>query len=707
MYAGAAARLMDGRSGASSLTILVRVLALAALAAALGGCSGGGGGGSGAQPPASQPSQSAPTAIPAPSPIAQAPTPAPTPAVALSGIAIQGPMMDTKVTAFAIDPATGNNLASLGSTTTICADGSFTVTISPHSGPIRLITSGGSFPSEMDSATIATPGPISLLLPGAGASVSGLSLNPLSTFADSRTVGIVRAGGSFAAALTAAKSRIEGIYGLSSDPGTLIPNYVSAGNDGANLGLILGALINEDQSLCPGAPGGLVTALAADISDGVFDGKASGSAVPYCGGTLPAIAGTAAFQDALSGLQQLQQVTRAFAFGGKGNILSANKLADLALGGSTAYPPAPLAGIVEAIAQAAPAAANTFAPPAQTAVMTTPRYDTPGVRLPNGRFLIPGGLNGPSFLSSIDLYDPVSNSFLNPNPATLTSPRANETVTLLNNGKVLIAGGADSDTTWTNTTDIYDPATNTVARGPSMNVAREGATATLLADGRVFIAGGRKLDFLASTELYDPVSNRFLSPDPANLTVAREDAAAVLLPNGKVLVAGGRDASLSALASTELYDPASNSVSAGPSMAVARTFARAVLLPNGKVLIAGGVGPGNAILASTELYDPASNSFTIPNPATMNVPRYFETATLLPNGKVLLAGGYGALGSNPLSSTELYDPSGNSFASATASMTATRGLASAGLLPNGKVIIAGGVSGDGSTVAATTDLYSP
>jgi hypothetical protein len=231
-------------------------------------------------------------------------------------------------------------------------------------------------------------------------------------------------------------------------------------------------------------------------------------------------------------------------------------------------------------------------------------------------------------------------------------------VTLLPNGKVLIAGGADTNTTWTNSTDLYDPAGNTIAPGPAMNTAREGATSTLLPDGKVFIAGGRNANFLNSTELYDPVSNTFLSPDPATLTVAREDAAAVLLPNGKVLIAGG-------------------------------------------------LGAGATVLGSTELYDPASNTFLIPDSAAMNVPRYFETATLLPDGKVLLAGGYGTDGADPLASTELYDPASNSFASATATMNAARALASAGLLPNGKVIIAGGVSGTGATVVNTTDLYSP
>lgn len=87
---------------------------------------------------------------------------------------------------------------------------------------------------------------------------------------------------------------------------------------------MLGALINEDQQLCPGHPGGLVDALAADFSDGAFDGTNFGTPVAYCGGNLEAIAGTSIFQDALSGVQQLQLVTEAFVSGGSGNALTVN-----------------------------------------------------------------------------------------------------------------------------------------------------------------------------------------------------------------------------------------------------------------------------------------------------------------------------------------------------------------------------------------------
>ena len=176
------------------------------------------------------------------------------------------------------------------------------------------------------------------------------------------------------------------------------------------------------------------------------------------------------------------------------------------------------------------------------------------------------------------------------------------------------------------------------------------------------------------------------------------------LPNGKVLIAGGFTGG-AALASTELYDPVTNTFAAiTPTMNTARYSATATLLANGKVLIAGGDGSaGNTtFLTSTELYDPVANTFAAITPA-MNTARYFATATLLPNGKVLIAGGGGNGGPvMTLTSTELYDPVANTFAAITPAMNTAHEVATATLLPNGKVLIAGGYPG-----SASTDLYTP
>src|ERR1019366_69000 len=103
------------------------------------------------------------------------------------------------------------------------------------------------------------------------------------------------------------------------------------------------------------------------------------------------------------------------------------------------------------------------------------------------------------------------------------------------------------------------------------------------------------------------------------------------------------------LSSTELYDPTTNTFApTTPLMNGARAYATAILLPNGKVLIAG--GSDGSPLSSTEIYDPATNTFAATTPS-MNAVRYNATATLLPNGKVLIAGSYNTY----LSSTDLYD----------------------------------------------------
>ena len=118
-----------------------------------------------------------------------------------------------------------------------------------------------------------------------------------------------------------------------------------------------------------------------------------------------------------------------------------------------------------------------------------------------------------------------------------------------------------------------------------------------------------------------------------------------------------------------------------------------ILLPNGKVFFVGGRRGG---LASAELYDPSTGTFTATGDMTSE---WADTATLLPNGKVLITRG------NP-SSAELYDPSIGTFASA-GYMTVNHTVPTATLLTNGKVLIAGGDIGDGDGASYIAELYNP
>jgi len=194
-----------------------------------------------------------------------------------------------------------------------------------------------------------------------------------------------------------------------------------------------------------------------------------------------------------------------------------------------------------------------------------------------------------------------------------------------------------------------------------------------------------------------------------SLNAARYSHASTLLPDGKVLVTGGDNSSGSARSSAEIYDPSAtagtfSTISA--AMITSRYDHTATLLPDGRVLIAGGGNPGSVSLANAELFDPTAT--TTPFSATtgsMTTSRRYHTATVLPNGKVLMAGGMHLAG-DAISSAELYDPTTKTFAT-TGNLGTGRTQHTATLLPNGKVLITGGSLSGSSYSAPIAELYDP
>ena len=134
----------------------------------------------------------------------------------------------------------------------------------------------------------------------------------------------------------------------------------------------------------------------------------------------------------------------------------------------------------------------------------------------------------------------------------------------------------------------------------------------------------------------------------------------------------------------------------GP-LTTARDYHTATLLPNGRVLVSGG-SSGTAALPSAELYDPATGTWTAAG--TLGTPRYNHTATLLPDGRVLVSGGYS--GTAALTSAELYDPATGIW-SVTGSLGTPCDYHTATLLPNGRVLVSGGYNG--TAVLPSAELY--
>jgi len=246
----------------------------------------------------------------------------------------------------------------------------------------------------------------------------------------------------------------------------------------------------------------------------------------------------------------------------------------------------------------------------------------------------------------------------------------------------------------------------------TMQVARTGHTATLLASGRVLVVGGQSpAGIEATAELFDPASAH--SAAAGMPRVARLGHAATLLCNlaappctdPRVLIVGGLNVT-SEIGTAELYDPVAGTFTLTTgNLITPRQYATTTLLPSGKVLIVGGMEAQSATsLASAELFDPATGTFSA-TAGPMAHGRVGHTATLLPDGRVLIAGGADT-SYEYLDSAELYDPASNTFSAVPNPMIAKREGHTATLLPSGKVLIVGGW-GDSTSSYDIAEIYDP
>ncbi len=323
--------------------------------------------------------------------------------------------------------------------------------------------------------------------------------------------------------------------------------------------------------------------------------------------------------------------------------------------------------------------------------MISPRSGHTATLLPDGKVLTVGG---ESFQAghSAELYDPQTNRWSS--AGTMATGHRDHTVTLFASGKVLVAGGRPFSAEDRPGAELYDPGTNTWSPAGRMSTARARHTATPLANGKVLVVGGLDFallthaveHFVATAELYDPSANAW-SP-AAEMATARVGHSATLLGDGRVLVAGGMGCT-GLLDSAELYDPVLNRWSSAGPMMVKATGQAATRLLSGLVLVVGGLGiaadPAEEPhgLTSSVIYDPSTESWS-PAGRTAAL-RFSHTATLLGDGKVLVAGS----AFHSLPRAELYDPGNGAWLPAAAGGS-DRYAHTATLLRGGTVLLAGG-----------------
>ena len=228
---------------------------------------------------------------------------------------------------------------------------------------------------------------------------------------------------------------------------------------------------------------------------------------------------------------------------------------------------------------------------------------------------------------------------------------------------------------------------------PDMAAFREGHTATLLMDGKILVVGGN-ISGGPSWEIIDPLGFSFVAS--AGSSLIRNEAVGVPLPSGKILLSGGRSTALQTGQMLAVLD-ANGGASPVATPIPLRYGHTATMLNTDEVLIVGGVGRASgASLSDCWLVD-VHDAGTRACPP-MTVGRTQHTATLLADGRVLVAGGY-INGGISTDSAEIFDPGGPAGGRwiFPRQLSSSRAEHAAVLLPNGNVLLSGGRGGADSS----------
>lgn len=288
-------------------------------------------------------------------------------------------------------------------------------------------------------------------------------------------------------------------------------------------------------------------------------------------------------------------------------------------------------------------------------------------------------------------------------------PRLAATATDLGDGRTLVVGGGFAGSPVADS-ELYSPTSGWVP-GPAIPTPRMEHTAVRLLDGRVLVAGGfhpPTSDNSSPVDLFDPTTNTWATN--GFIRPPRLGHSATILNDGRVLIVGGNRLGDAAetLGDVELFDPTNNTWAEGESLPLDRTDHTATMLPSGRVLVAGGTSRGGAhpggqgAWNDAWLYWPDRDAWG--EMPAMRHPRHRHAAVALGDGRVLVSGG-ALMNRDPIAEVELYDWKLHGWVQAPP-MREPRHSHTATLLPDGRVLVQGGF-GENDKALDRSEIYDP
>jgi hypothetical protein len=339
--------------------------------------------------------------------------------------------------------------------------------------------------------------------------------------------------------------------------------------------------------------------------------------------------------------------------------------------------PAVLA-VALAAALAVPAGCTSAPPeplPAGSDQPLRPRAAHTATLLPDGRVILIGGcaVDGCTTAEvepSTEYFEPGAGFTAGP---AMVHPRSGHTATSLRDGRILVAGGwAREGTAPLARAEVFDPATGAFSELNHELTVGNGLAAAL-PDGRVLLAGE------GGSEVFDPVTDTFAPA--ARLPQPRHAAIAVTLADGDVLVVGGADESGAGRTSTVVYDVGDDAWRPGPELSTPRFKHALARLADGRVLVLGGTTDDVELVASTEVLDVDAGT-SEPGPRLSDAMYKFDTGVVATDdGRIVAAGGHGV---------EVLEPGASAFEVVPTATGPWRSFATATALPDGPVLVVGG-----------------